>query len=72
MKIASSENLRPEIRLASFDKITRLLLEHRVLVGDGDKLVVAEPFSIRNVCEVGVALLAELSDHHGVVQLHPA
>lgn len=70
VKVSPIENLRPKIWLASLDEITRLLLEHRVLVGNGDELVITEPFCIGNVREVRVALLAELSDNHGVVELH--
>ena len=49
--------------------ITGLLLEHGVLIADGDKLLVAEALGVRNVREVGIPLLAELADNKRLVQL---
>lgn len=69
MQISPGENLRPKIWLTSLDEVTSLLLKHRVLVGNRDEFVVAEPFRIGDVCEVGITFLAELPDHHRVVQL---
>lgn len=63
------EDLRPEFRLTTFDKITGLLLEHRVVVGDRNKLVVAEAFGISDVGQIGITGLAELANNQRFIQL---
>jgi hypothetical protein len=63
MEVVGNKNLGPQLWLATFDKITRLLLEHRVVVGDSNELVVTETFGIRNIRQIGVSGLAELSDN---------
>ncbi|KAI3480029.1 hypothetical protein L1887_57805 [Cichorium endivia] len=47
----------------------RLVLEHGVVVGDGDQLIVAEALGVGDVGEVGVALLAVLADDARVVEV---
>jgi len=43
-------NLNPQLRVATFDEVTSLLLEHRgVVVANGDQLIVAEAFGVRTV-----------------------
>lgn len=69
MHVVSDKNLGPKLRLTALDKITSLLLEHRVVVGDSDQLVVTESFGIRDVCQVRIASFAELSDYQRLVEL---
>lgn len=69
MGVIRHENLSPELRLAALDKVPCLLLEHRVLIGNRNELVVAEALSIRNVRKVWIALLAELADNQWFVEL---
>ena len=61
--------MSPKLKLTTLDKIPRLLLEHRVLVGDGDELIIAEALSVCNVSQIRVALLAELSNNKRLVEL---
>ena len=69
MDVVWLKDLTPKIRLTPLNKVPRLLLEHRVLVGDRDKLVVAEALRIRDVGEVWVPLLAEFSDDQRLVKV---
>lgn len=69
MQIVGCENLCAKIRLATFDKIPCLLLEHRVLVRDRNELIVAQPLRIRYVREVRIPGLKEPSDDQWLVKL---
>ena len=69
MNVLRRKHLSPEFGLATLDEVPSLLLEHRVLIGDSNKLIVTEAFSIRDVRQVRVALLAELSDNERLVEL---
>jgi hypothetical protein len=42
VNIASNEDLGPQLRLATFNEIASLLLEHRAVVGDSNRSLVAE------------------------------
>ena len=70
MNILRNKDLCPKLWLSSFNQVTSLLLEHGVVVGNDDKLVVAEPFSIRNVGQVRVSRLTELSNYQRFIQLN--
>ena len=70
MHVFRNKNLGPKLRLAALHKIPSLLLEHRVVIRDRNKFFVAEALGIRNVCEVWVTLLAELSDYQWLVNLY--
>ena len=63
------EDLVPEVKLSSLDKVTRLMLVHLVLVGDVNEFVIAETLGIGNVCQVRVALFAVFSDYKRLVDL---
>jgi hypothetical protein len=69
VSILGRENGSPELQLAPLDEIPCLLLEHGVVIGDGDELFVAESFRIRDVCEVRVAFFAILADNEGFIKL---
>ena len=69
MDIISLEHLRPELELAPLDEVPSLLLEHRVVIGDADELLVAEALGVRDVGKRRLARLAELSDHQRLVEL---
>jgi hypothetical protein len=69
VEVVVVENLRPEFEPSPLDEVTSLVLEHLVVVGDGDELVVAEAFGVGDVGEVRVALLAVLSDDERVVDV---
>jgi len=65
VNVVANEDLGPQLWLATFDEIAGLLLEHRVVVGDSNKLIVAESFGVRDVRQVRVPCFAELSDDEG-------
>lgn len=67
MYVAAHKNLRPQLWLATFDKVTRLLFKHRVVVSDGDEFLIAEAFGVCNVCQVRVTGFAELSNNQRLV-----
>ena len=69
MGVVWLKDLTPKIRLTPLDKVPRLLLEHRVLVGDRNKLVVTEALCVRNVGEVRIPLLAEFTDDQRFVKI---
>lgn len=69
MDVVTNKDLGPQLRLATLDEITSLLLEHGILVGDSNELVIAEAFSVCDVSQVGVSLLAELSNYEWFVEL---
>ena len=50
MDIVMNENLGPQVWLTALDKISSLLLEHGVVVGNRDQFVVAKTFGISNIC----------------------
>lgn len=70
MDVVRDKDLRPEFGLPPSNEIPSLLLEHRVLIGDRDELVVAEALRIGDVRKIGVTLLAELADYQRLVQLN--
>lgn len=70
MNIVANKDLRPKLWLSAFNQVTSLLLEHGVVVGDSNELIVAEPFSIRNIGQVRVSRLAELSNYQRFIQLN--
>ena len=63
-------NILGNAQSSAFNQVTSLLLEHGVVVGNDDELVVAEPFSIRNVGQVRVSRLIELSNYQRFIQLN--
>jgi hypothetical protein len=69
MHIVWYKNLRPKVWLSTFDEITSLLLEHRILVGNSNEFIIAEAFRVRNVGEVRVASLTEFTNNQRFIQL---
>ena len=67
--VVSLEHLCPELKLAPLDEVPSLLLEHRVVIGDADELLVAEALGVRDVRKVRVARLAEFTDNERLVEL---
>lgn len=63
------EDLGPEFEASSLDEVASLVLEHRVIVGDGNELLIAEALGVGDVGEVRVALLAVLADDQRIVDL---
>ena len=61
--------MSPKIRLAPLDEVPRLLLEHRVLIGDCNELVIAETLRVRNIGKVWIPLLAEFTDDQWLVKV---
>jgi hypothetical protein len=49
MVVALIENLMPELHPTALDKVSGLLLEHRVVVRQGNKFLIAEALSVRDV-----------------------
>jgi hypothetical protein len=69
VNVVCNKDLRPQLGNTTLDQIARLLFEHGVLIGDRNQLLVAETLGIRNVCEVGIAGLAEFTDNKRFIQL---
>jgi len=69
VNVIVDKNLSPKLRLATFHKVPSLLLEHRVVVGDRDKLIITEPLRIGNVGKVRIPSLTELPDDERLIQL---
>ena len=46
MYIVTNENLGPKVWLAALDEIMRLLLEHGIIVGNSDELIIAKTLHI--------------------------
>ena len=67
--ILRNEHLGPEIKLTALHKVTRLLLEHRVLIGNVDKFFVAEALCVSDICQVRIPRLAKLSNNKRLVEL---
>jgi hypothetical protein len=65
--VVPNKNLRPKLWLTTPYKVTSLLFEHRVLVGDCNKFVIAESFGISNVREIRITLLAELANYERLI-----
>lgn len=63
------ENLSPKVRSAALDQITGLLLVHRIVVRDCDKLIVTESLGIGDVCKVRVAFLAVFANNQWFIEL---
>ena len=61
VNIVVNKDLSPKLGLATLNEVPSLLLEHRVIIGDGNQLVVAEALSICDVREVRIASLAEFA-----------
>jgi len=62
VEIIGNKNLGPKLRLATLHEITGLLLEHCVVVGDGDQFIVTESFCVCDISKVRIPLLTELFD----------
>jgi len=69
VNVVGHEDLCPKLRLTALNKIASLLLEHRILIGDSNELIITEPFRICNIRKVRVPGLAELADNKRLVQL---
>ena len=69
MNAIGNQNLRPKIQLTTLDKVAGLMLEHAVLVGNGDEFLITEALSIRNVGKVRVTFLAVLADYKWLINL---
>lgn len=69
MNVVGDEDLCPKLGLATLDEVSRLLLEHGVLVRDSNEFIVAEALRVRDVREVRIASLTELADDKGLVEL---
>ena len=70
VNVVVNKDLGPKLRLATLYEVPSLLLEHRVIIGDGNQLIVTEALSICNVRKVRIASLAELANNEWLVQLH--
>ena len=66
VEIVRNKHLEPQLRPATFDEITRLVFKHRVVVGDGDELVITKALGICDVRQIRVPGLAKLSDNQGL------
>lgn len=62
MDIITNKDLSPKIGLATLDQISSLMLEHRVVVCDRNKFIIAKTLCIGDIRKVWIPSLAELSD----------
>lgn len=69
VNIVMDKNLCPELRLATFHKVPSLLLEHRIVVGDTNELIITKALCVSDVGKVRIPGLAELSDNQWLIQL---
>jgi len=69
MDVIRNEDLSPEIRLTTLDEVASLLLEHRVVVGDSNELVITKTFCVGNICQVRITSFAEFSNNQWFIQL---
>ena len=69
MDVVLGKNVRPDLSISALDEVTRLGTEHGVLVGDADELQVILALAVCNEGQVGVTLLAVLSDGECVVHV---
>ena len=69
MDVVSLQHLRPKLELAPLDEVASLLLEHRVVIGDGDELIVAEALRVCNVRQVRIPGFTEFTDNKRFVEL---
>jgi hypothetical protein len=60
MYVLVNKDLCPKLWLTTFHKVTGLLFEHGVIIGDCNEFIVAEALGISNVRQVRVTFLAEL------------
>ena len=67
MEIVLDKNLRPEIKFTTLHKIARLLLEHRILIGDRNQFLVTETFGIRDIRQVRITSLTETTNNKRIV-----
>ena len=63
MYVVGNEDLSPQIQLTSLDEIPRLLLEHRVVIRDGDELFIAKALGVSDISKIRITLLAELANN---------
>jgi hypothetical protein len=69
MGVVRNKDLGPQLHSTAFDKVARLMLEHRVIVRDLNELIVAEALRVRDERKVGVSFLAVLSNNQWLVNL---
>ncbi len=69
MGIIGDQHFSPKFRLTTLDEISRLLFEHRVVVGYDNQLLVAEAFCVCDVGEVRVPLHAGFTNYKRFIQL---
>ena len=69
MDVVDYKNLSPELRLTASHQVPSLLFEHRIIIRDGDELIITKAFCIGDVRQVGVASLAKFTDNQWFVQL---
>ena len=69
VNVLRNKHLGPEIKLTALHKVTRLLLEHRVIIRDSNEFVITEALRVCDVGQVGIAGLAEFADNERFVQL---
>lgn len=70
VNVVGDEDLTPKIGLTALYEIACLLLEHSIVICDRNKLLITEAFRICNVCQVGIASLAEFTDYQRFVKLY--
>lgn len=69
MDVVVREHICPDLAISPLNQVPRLCLEHRILVGDADKLQVVLTLTVCNIRQVRVALLTVLAHSKRVVHV---
>ena len=70
MHIVMDKDLCPKLGLTTLHEIASLLFEHRVLIRNGNELIITEALCVGNVRQIGISGLTEFTNDERFVQLH--
>jgi hypothetical protein len=70
MYIVTNENLGPKVWLAALDEIMRLLLEHGIIVGNSDELIIAKTLHICSINKIRITHFIGFSNNWRLVELY--
>lgn len=69
MDIIVDKDLCPKFWLTTLHEVTSLLFEHRVLIRDGNELIIAEALCVGDVRQIRVSGFAEFTNDKRLIQL---
>lgn len=68
--VALLQNVLPQSSIASMNKVTCLVLEHGVLIGNVDEFIVALSLLVTDVCEIRISLFAVFTNETRIIVLN--